>query len=451
MTKPRIVPLLAALGILGAAAPAAQAAPPWSTPSTVGPDANAVTRAQIAFGASGHALVAWNRPCGPPECDRPQMRLATGAPGSGWRVFRDLAGAIADDPVAYGSTRALVLRQTSIDRDRRVRLGVSFGRVTGDVDPQRVLDEYADGGGAAIAANSRGDAVVAWIEARPGRDLLWMAERRAGRPFGKRRVIRSGRRMSDVDVAVGEGRDVVVAYRRADRLEARWSRAGGRLEGPQSLGPTDDLTNVEAAVARSGRMVVAWGAQDGGIEANEPYVVRAAVRPAGPRGFRPATTLDPGGAAVRPESGVRVALAPDGTGVVAWAAAERSGQTMTFPVRAAAVDAGARVTPLARELAPSGRLGAVTVTGDGTATAVWTRLGGADGLSPGPVEAAVRAPGEPAFAATEQVSGDFTTGPPSAALDPRTGRPTAVWSQLPTPPDVPNPDPRGTVMVSTRG
>ena len=77
-------------------------------------------------------------------------------------------------------------------------------------------------------------------------------------------------------------------------------------------------------MAPSGRAVVAWGSQDVGEEANEPYSVYAAVRRAGASRFRAAQVLDAGGPAIRAEGTVALGVAGDGSSVVAWSSPQGS-------------------------------------------------------------------------------------------------------------------------------
>jgi hypothetical protein len=142
-------------------------------------------------------------------------------------------------------------------------------------------------------------------------------------------------------------------------------------------------------------------------------------------------------------------MAPDGRGVVAWTSVTTAAGPTAFPVRAASVTANAKVTPGGEQLAASGRLGDVTMAGDGTATVLWTALGGPEGYSPGPVRAAVQPAGTLRFGPPEDVSPTLTAGPAGAALTPD-GRPFAVWSQLPAPPDAVITNPHGTVQASVR-
>lgn len=452
--------LSAALVVTGTLAAPTWAAPPWSEPSTVAAPRATVDSPALEFGRGGTAILAW---AFSDEIVRlgedPRTQLATRATTGAFTPTRDVAGDLPDDVVAYGSTRAALLRLDRLPartgQTQRVRLGVSLGRTDGDVDPQRVLDEYVPAtthnstARPAIDANDRGQIAVAYLERRGERTYLRLAERRPDRGFRRPRVVRGSGQLTHVDVAYGEGGDLVVAYRRGERLEARVQRAGHALGDVRDLGPADDITSIDTAIAPTGRVVVAWGTQDGGEEPNTPFTVRATVAPAGTARFRDAVVLDSGGPAVRPRGDVAVDTARDGTASVAWSSIQGSYRTgLAFPVLASITDARAAFGP-PQILAASGATGDVAARGDGQFAVAWGSLEPGQQTPEGSrVLASVRPPGG-AFAAAELVADEGANADVDADYDPRTGRPTVVWP-APARPEPGSLSARSVVRASTR-
>lgn len=167
-----------------------------------------------------------------------------------------------------------------------------------------------------------------------------------------------------------------------------------------------------------------WGEQDAGEEVSQPWTVRAAVRPAGPRSFRQATILDEGVPNLGHRGGVHVATAPDGTATVLWSStAEMPGAfNSAWPVRSATTDASARFAE-PQQLDDSGAASDVAVADDGTAYATWSAI---TQERDDQVLAAARTPGGP-FAAAEAVSEPGGAAESALTIDPTTGRPSSVW------------------------
>jgi hypothetical protein len=245
-------------------------------------------------------------------------------------------------------------------------LGVSIGDVAGHLGRLHVLSRRAVPDTAAMAVNGEGVVAVAWTEATKGIDgRVRLAVRRAGGLFTPTVTIASGAvgrptggtaSGRGVAVAVDGRGEVVAAYQRGRgrtrTIEARLLRR--RLGRSQTLGPQRGLVDLSAAMAPNGRAVVAWGSQDVGEEANEPHSVYAAVRPAGASRFSAAQVLDAGGPAIRPEGTVALAVAGDGSAIVAWSSPQgRYPEGIQHIVRVATAGPRGRfATP--RELAPSG-------------------------------------------------------------------------------------------------
>jgi hypothetical protein len=274
-----------------------------------------------------------------------------------------------------------------------------------------------------------------WVEHLSGRDHLLAALRGPNQLFGRPGVIAGSGYISSPALSWSEGGDLLVAYQRSisrrgrstqRRVEARVRRAGHNWGRPQQLGSSSGFSQITAATAPSRRMLVAWGTQDLGEEANTPWIVRAAQRPAGAGAFRPAQELERSEGIERPAGRVAAALAPDGTATVAWSGiAGRFGSS--FPARVATAGSSLRFGA-PQTLSSSAAVGDVTSDDQGQTLVVWATLEQAgDSQSSAQVFASVRAAGAPAFATPEQVSPIEGATLPRAAFDPRTHRPAAVW------------------------
>ena len=298
-----LAPALVALALT--AAPHALAAPPWSAPVTVASGIPQVGEPSIDFAGNGRAVLSarlTTQAQGVPSDGF--SRLWGQQPGGGFAGRARLV--LAAPPVAYAGNRLALLRLPLAKGRLRIgdfdrpesSLGYSLGRCCGplEVDPgaYRRLTTRADRGSGAIAATDRGDIAAAWVEHLSGRDHLVVAVRRPGAPFGRPSVIAGSGYISSPSLAWSARGDLVVAYQRSiprrgptvRRVEARVRRAGHSWGGAQRLGASSGFSAITAAAAANGRMLVAWGTQDGGEEAGTPWIVRAAIRPAGLSRFR---------------------------------------------------------------------------------------------------------------------------------------------------------------------
>ena len=392
----------------------AVAAPPWSAPATITTGNPQLAQPTIDFAGNGRAVLS--------------ARLTTqanGVPSNGFsRLFGQQADGsfagrarlvLAAPPVAYGSSRLALLRLpvakgnvTIADlEDPESSLGTSFGRCCGplEVDPggYRRLSARADRDRGVLAANDRGDVAAVWVEHLSGRDHLLVAQRRPGQAFGRPSVIAGSGLITSPSVAWSPAGDLLVAYQRATtgpgpgtdrRVEARVRRSGHSWGGPQRLGLSSGFSVISTATAADGRMVVAWGTQDLGEEANTRWNVRAALRPAGSRGFGYAELLESSeGDDERPAQGF--------------------GPMQT--------------------LAPNAAVGDVATDARGATVVVWATLAipGVNQVTQ-QVFASLRGAGAATFAAPEAVAPAERAELPRVAFEPLSGRPAVVWiSRLP--------------------
>lgn len=405
----------------------------------------------IAFGGNGRALLS--------------ARITSNALGVPSRGFSRLFGqqpdgsftgrgraALAAPPAVYAHSRLALVRlplaKGNVTADDLLHpassLGYSFGRTAGtlevDTGAYRRLTTRADRSDVAIAANDRGDVAAVWVEHLSGRDHLVVALRRPNRPFGRPAVIIGSGAISSPALTWSAGGDLLVAYQRSisrrgvteRRVEARVRRAGHGWGRPQRLGASSGFSQISVAAAPNGRMLVAWGTQDLGEEANRPWIVRAAQRPAGPRTFGATQDLELGEdrharAFERPAGRVAAALAPDGTATVAWSGIAGARFPSTFPARVATAGPSRRFTS-PQTLSPNAAVGDVTSDDRGRTLVVWATLPQAgNSQTTGQVSASFRAAGAPTFAAPEQVSPEEAAHLPRAAFDPKTNRPAVVW------------------------
>ena len=423
-----LVATLALASAFAAAAPAASAAPPWSVPGTV-PASQAVNPFTIAMslgngdrGALGYTSSV------PPASGCTQIAsvagVGIGAPGSPRSLSPyDLAA----PPVAYANIHSILVQRRTLDaRCTTSRLAVSFASLPGTIGTRRVLDDSVRLKGVALAANAKGQAAIAWTEdkgyvgrrAKP--DRLYLSLRPAGGRFGTPTVIVGSGKLSGVSVAYGARGDLLVAFERQSisssgstglrRVQARFRRAGHGFGAITDLGPHQGVTDIVTAVTPGGRAYVAWGTQDGGIEANDPFNVYAATKAAGPHSFQAARQLfsGRGGDVVRP--GGRPGLGTNGEhGLLAFTGIGNGGPGVGTirPVLTSVTDDDGRFGPPLPVAGGNGPVGGLAVQPDGTATIVWA------GQTPGPAEEATGI-----FAATRPPDGAFPVTPELVAAIP---------------------------------
>ena len=432
----------------------ALAAPPWSEPQSVGAAAPLVSRATLAFAPNGTALLSRRISSGGQDRDS----LATLAPDGRLVDHAPLPDVLAADPAVLHRGRVALARVRVASgpnaRVGRVRLSLSVGTTARPAGRRRLhrLATYApvpsdDTQGPALAVAPGGDLAIAWMEYRGdefalGTFRVRLALRRADGRFERTRTVAAGdvdgnRESHSVAVAFGARRDVVVAYAIDDPgggrfIAARTLRRGKRLGRQQILGPQAGLNRIELQATHRGRTIVAWSTQDGGEEANSPAVVRAAIRAPGAARFVPTRVMDPGEANERAPGRLALAMAPDGSAVLAWSNARGQYPGLSFPARASIAEPGAGFGPVF-ELAANGAVTDAAARSDGALLVTWADVHDFTLAGPRESRAALRpGPGQP-FGAPELIA---TSSPGLAgggralvaAFDPRTGRPAAAWT-----------------------
>lgn len=288
--------------------------------------------------------------------------------------------------VAGWGDRAVLLRGTSDGR----RVGVSSGPLDARTPgPETVLHR----GGAStplLAAGPEGDVLVAISDGGPSLDAGYAGTRIALHWTGPGRdwagLALPGRQQ--LLASAVDARGVATLLLERTGAVPRSSATGRATGGPPHLvtsrtldlrsgrlGPertlarsTPDLVDGSIASNARGDAVLAWGAQDGGEEADQKYVVRVALR-FGDR-FTTTRTLDASGDRERPGVGPVTAMDDAGGATVAWTQAY---DTADFDVRVvpriATASGPGRFGPH-RDLLRSGRVGAAAASGTTTLVAL---------------------------------------------------------------------------------
>ncbi len=429
----------------------AQAAAPWSAPLTIGPPSNGSQVQGLGFDNRGAGVVGWRLGAS----GYVASLSGDGVVGPPRRLPAELAGgpALASGPplpTPPGASAAIVFLRRLLpptrpgaSRPDRTRLSwalVGADATLGTVHPLTTAQCLTCR--VTLAVNWLGEAVAVWSEER-GIRASW---RPAGGRFGAPVTLFKGAngQYPDLSAAIGsDGRAIVVEA--GEVVRARVRTRNGRFGPTLRVGRGDGSAQVSAAISNGGQTIVAWGSQDGGEEANEPWIVRSARLSRGGRRFSATQTLDRGSAAARPEGTIALAFTPGGKATVAWSAvAARS----TFPVMAAAAKRGGRFGPPQR-LAPSGAVGAVAVRADGAAVVAWSALLGSQ--QPVQVFGSLRPPGAEAFGAPEAIGGvEAGFAPPLVAFDPVSGRPTTAWGARPKHPETALEVNNAVIHVATR-
>jgi hypothetical protein len=454
MKRAALLPLVT---VLIAAAPAV-AAPPWSAPADVGPPADYVLAPSVRFAHTGVGLATWQvrtQPAGagalPGAVNVTQNErndgitsraLALGTPGA---MVQELPDSIAAGPFFQDNGRGLVLRTLSLSSDadgnRRKRVAWSAVSRGGQIGRARTITTATLGADPTLAEDHSGNAVAGWSELVRGRYRIRAAWRPAGRDFGRPVTLYTTdapgyARNGAVEVAIGREGRAFVAFadlrvnRRTDRKRLLvWTRTPRRGFGaPMVAGPHSDAADIALAVTDRGRLFVAWGTQDGGEEANTPWILRVASLAPRTRRFSKPRVVDRGTNHNRPEGGVRLAVQPRGRATLAWSSVRADGG---FPVFAATTPArgGARFAA-PQQIAPMGALGGLAEREDGAAIVTYTRVRAEQVTDQ--AYAALRPAGVAAFAAPEALGGVDHALPPAVAFNALGGSPTAIWAARPS-------------------
>lgn len=429
----------------------AQAAAPWSAPLTIGPPSNGSQVLGLGFDNRGDGVIGWRLGAS----GYIASLTGDGVVGPPRLLPAELAGAAAlapgpPLPTPPGASSAIVfLRRllpptrggaSRIDRTRLSWALVGPDATLGTVHPlttARCLTCRVT-----LAVNWLGEAIAVWSEERGIR----ASYRPAGGRFGSPVTLFRGPngQYPDLSAAIGsDGRAIVVDGGLIVRARVR--ARNGRFGPVMRVGRGNESVRVAAAISNGGQTIVAWGSQDGGEEANKPWIVRSARLSRGGRRFSATQTLDPGSAAARPEGNIALAFTPGGKATVAWSAVAAGD---TFPVMAAAAKRGGRFGAPQR-LAPSGAVGDVSVRADGAAVVAWSALLGSQ--QPVQVFGSVRPAGAEAFGAPEAIGGlEAGFAPPLVAFDPVSGRPTAAWGARPKQPETALEVNNAVIHVATR-
>jgi hypothetical protein len=424
------------------AAGVARADPSWSTPVPVASGITVFHRSSLTFSGDGRALATLDGAAfGEPT------RILVAPPRSS--AFTQIARAVlVAKPAPFGQRDVAYLRTPPpppgphpIDEIKVTRLGASLGRIPGPLGRFQPLARIATSPRdvvARVAADARGNVAAAWLEPvrNSQRLAVRVALRRPGHAFDRPRTIGEAVGYCDcgapLDLAYGPKGDLVVVYQRSRtrlvdhrslEIVVRVARRG-RFGPSQSLGPARGSSSVASAVAPSGAAVVAWGTQDPGEEADEPWNVRAAVLRAGARRFSKAQLLDHGRVG-RPVGPVTAAMGPDGRATVAWAGIGAG--KLPHPVRVATAGLTGFFGAAVRLAASGVALGVVT-SPDRTTTVLWGPLSDPEAEYLDGISASRRSAAEAGFAAPEAVSAPgAVTNDGSIALDPISGHGAALW------------------------
>lgn len=449
-------PVLALVLAASALAPsAAAAAPPWSPPQTLSSPHLFVDVPTVGFAGNGDGLATWRTQDGIGDQATGSVdgaALAHGAAtfGAESTLAAGPRPSLVSPPVFYGrGGRALVATQRPVSSDpaeQRVRLAAVFGRVPRFFAPHTIAVQRGLRG-AQLAADSSGDAAIAWFQDRGvTTDRVYVSLRRIGGQFGPPVELGRGR-IRSVSVAVSPRGDVLVAWDARGVVRARV-----KPRSRSRFGPTDTIASeptffatLHTAIAPNGRAFVAWGAQfrsEGG--STGPVFYEVAVRPSGAARFRAAQLLER-----QPETqmqmGLDLALDAVGHATVAWTGWDGA----HYRVRAAATDPRL-VFGAPQDVSPPGAdafEGALAAAPDGRRLVAWT-TGSVEGT--GGALLAALAPRAGPFGAPETVSPGLEARIPAAAYDGRGDRWALVWSNRPAGSNVPLADVRTFAQAALR-
>jgi hypothetical protein len=419
----------------------ATAAPPWAPPAA--PQGAPAATPALAFNAAGLGVLAADTGGGAaPGAVGPHTIAALSDDSDAFpgpvTPMTATNFALADRFALYGLGRIVGLG-THFSRTRS-RAGIVFGNAGDKLTNVRFLGPTDRAGTAeAVAANTRGDVAASFgacANSACQHQSLYLVIRRAGQsPRPSIRVDNVAVRQISA-VAVNARGDALIAWQANGGVFARIRTAGGTLYRTERLGNPGEPVRATSAVLTANRAAaVAWEAQD--VNEGTPEsaaTVDASFKAAGAsHHFHSAQRLATVPALATGhyvgERAVKVVISQDGRVTAAWTAYANG----RFVVRAADLSGfrfvGAQTLSDPAVDAVLSDLDA----GPGSVLAIAWRAGVA-GVDPGTgtpgLDAALRAPGAPAFGPPETIEQGTTALGAVLRFDPSTGRAVAAWDDL---------------------
>lgn len=426
------LPLLLALAALAAVAPSAGAAT-WSAPHTVSAPHTFVGPLLTATSPADTLVAGWPW----------QDKVGNDAIGGEAAASRAPGQAFAPEHPApdglvglapFARTQTIALAQQGIPGRPgptgaiRYRLNVAFGPLTGGFGAARTLVTAPVVGQAQIAANSRGTALIAWIEVtktRSGatRRIVRAIERRDGR-FGRPFTLSGKGRADTVAIAVGERGDQAIAFVRQGDVLARVKRPGHSWGSQQRVARADGGTQwrLLTKIDQRGQVRLIWRRHQ---LRRENVAGRTALEGTamlvGRGRFLPAQTILPNG------SSMPALVQADRGWVLATTATTTDGpRPALFRTRGASAFGGPELAAPAQ----GGLRGTdVAFTAGSGVTLAWVQpVAGQN--SDGIVRAATLRPDD-TFGPVEDVSPAEAAHEVRLATDPRYAGPVALWTARP--------------------
>ena len=490
------MPLVAAAGVLAAAAPAAApAAPPWSEPEPVAggylarwePGFGGIflrtVPGQLGFTQGGTGFTILGRSAG----GLGYARFSGSRNAFGTVTASTFGGIEPFEMALYGRSGVILGGAAARPSDRRapsngtlLDAAVTRGNVTGTYSTRQILvrgvllqPDRRFGQPAvvtAVAANPAGDAAVTVsypMLSRKRTTVVGFRNRLFIRPRGGttfQRKLDYGRQTvgsSPSALAINGPGDVLLAWDDRKAVRTRLISSEGKIGAEQRLGTGGSpwigapSTRIVASIDSTRRMLVAWLAQRAGSSGNAggPGIVAAAVASPGKSFGRQQTleaNLPRGDGTLISGTAVQAAILRDRS-VVTWTGAENR----QFVVRTADIVSGrAGASTRLSAAGAQSELQGLAVGPRGGALVVWR----SDTGTPGHY-ASARAAGTSAWGATETITSATETinsaqeyAPPTGALvasSPVSGQALVLISD-PIPTDVPPPTEPFPVRLSVR-
>jgi hypothetical protein len=250
----------------------------WGRPVTVSQRGRRAEAFQLAVGARGDAAVLYEQNLG--------LGLATRPPGAHWRAPRALPGISSlgvDAPrVAIDARGEMIIAWVHAQPGKRVQALV-FGANGKPEGPIQTLSRKGPITELQLAANADGDAVVVWREEGKNARPIEAATRLDGRRFTKAATI-SHQKDTGPTAAIDPRGDATILFTRTvstqpatTTVEAATRPAHGRWSTAKPVAPPKSgstFTPQVAAGPSSGLLMAVWGASVG---AARP-VIEASIR-----------------------------------------------------------------------------------------------------------------------------------------------------------------------------